>query len=127
MAIFEFDPNYKDGFKWRRMLCRDCGIETLHTTPFIGRPFQCVANHGGKTLCNGCGAFVGVVAKVIVDAEGRHGCYCELCASPNSPEKEEKLEERSRQVREVAQRPFDLDDPESFARAVGASSYGGRK
>jgi transcription elongation factor Elf1 len=103
--------------------CRECGIKTLHITPFFGFPFQCVAWHGGSARCDGCGAFVEFIAKVVVTPDWNYKRFCELCCEADSPEKQQRLEDRKRE----AERELDPHNPEDrvmiLARALGASSF----
>lgn len=117
------DPAFKSCGKMQLMTCRHCETKTLHTTPFFGYPFRCVANHGNASLCDGCEMYVDHFARVEVDSDGRHKKFCELCCEPDSPEKQQCLEERRRAVTEEATKPLDLKDPLSIARTLGASSF----
>ncbi len=122
-TIHEIDPKFKSWGKVRLMYCPICETDTVHSTPFFGCPFRCAANHGGMTECCSCHAFVAEVAKVVIDAEGGHYCFCALCCEPDSPEKQRKLKERREQMEADARKSTDLNDPMSIARALGASSF----
>ena len=49
-----------------------------------------------------------------------------MCCEPNTPEKKEKVLARQKQAEEDAKKPVDLNDPDSIARALGASSHAGK-
>lgn len=109
--------------KARIRYCKTCEQDTLQYTPFYGYPFICSAEHGSTTRCHSCDTYVSEVAKVVVDAEGNHKTFCELCAGPDTPEKHQKIEGRRRQAEEEAKQPVSFSDPVSIARAFGASSF----
>ncbi len=98
-------------------------MRTVHTTPFFGYPFRCVAMHDAidTVLCSSCKTYVESIVKVVVDKDMNYQCLCELCAGPDSPEKQALIEERSRQAAESRKKPLDLTNPESIMRALGAS------
>ena len=122
-VLHEISPQFKSLGKRQLMFCKVCETHTLHITPFFGYPFHCVAIHGGQVLCDGCHTFVNDVAKVVVDAHGNYDCFCALCCKPDSPEKERRLAQRRAQAADAEDKPLDLDDPASVARAFGASAY----
>jgi hypothetical protein len=121
-TVHVIDPGFSGGGKMVLMMCPQCEAETLHTTPFFGHPFRCVANHGGETLCDSCKTYVDQIAKIVVEKDGRHIEYCELCAEPDSPEKVQRVEERRKKAAEDLHKTLDADDPQSIARSLGASS-----
>ena len=123
-TIHEINPDidWGDG-KSQLLFCRHCETRTRHITPFFGYPFRCVVNHGGSTLCKGCGAYVTYIAKVVVKSKHEDQCFCELCSQPDSPEKEKALLERRELLEKEKSKPINLNDPVSIARALGASSF----
>lgn len=120
------DLEFKSRGKVQLMACCECEAETLHTTPFFAYPFRCVANHGGTSRCDGCKTYVNHTAKVVVDSQGKYEIFCDLCCEPDSPEKERQIAERKRNATIDALRPIDLNDPQSIARALGATSFTNR-
>lgn len=83
-VIHEVDPAFKAGGKMQMMPCATCAQVTLHTTPFFGFPFHCVANHGGKSHCAGCGFWTPEIAKVVVDGKGGRELFCSVCCGPEA-------------------------------------------
>jgi hypothetical protein len=100
-TIHEIPSDIKEGKgKSRLMFCRECDTRTVHTTPFFGFPFSCVARHDaiGKVLCSSCRAYVEFIVKVTVDREINYQCLCELCAGPDSPERQAQIEARKQKA-----------------------------
>ena len=124
MTIHEMSPNINSGGgKSQILFCQNCRIKTLHTTPFFGYPFTCIANHGGTTRCDGCHTFVAFVAKIVVTSPWNYLRYCTLCVQPDSPQKQLTNEERRRQHDLDGQKLVDLKSPIGIADALGASLF----
>ncbi len=126
-TIHEIDPAFKGRVKAQLQVCSVCDAQTLHTTPFLSHPFTCVANHGGSSLCCSCDTYTPQIGKVTVDNNGDFRLYCSLCCEPDSPEKQQRIEERRAKTAEEAKKPLNLSDPASFARLLGATSFSRRK
>ena len=122
-TVHIIDSAFKSRGKRQLMACSTCEAETLHTTPFFGYPFRCVADHDGTSRCDSCETYVDHVAKIVVDGDGRYESFCDLCCEADSPKKERRVAGRKRKAAEDAHKPIDLDDPQSIARALGASSF----
>lgn len=126
-TIHVINPNFKSIGKRQLMECNSCETTTLHTTPFLGFPFRCIANHEGTSLYYSCETYVEHVAKVMVGADGRHQKFCDLCVQPDSAERQQLIKERKKKAAEETNKPLDLNDAHSIARAFGASSFRDRR
>lgn len=122
-TVHIFQGEFKGLGKRQLLFCKICRIETVHTTPFFGYPFRCIANHGGSTLCDCCSTYTDFVAGIVITPDKTYNRYCKQCCEPDSPEKRSVIEVRRKQAFEDSKKSLDLGDSKSIARALGASSF----
>jgi len=104
------------------LFCSQCESQTLHTRAALILPFHCVVSHGGLTKCHGCQTYVKTIHRMVLTGQWDYELYCDLCCSPDSPQKQEQLQFRHQQNIIDDLKPIDPGEPISLARALGASS-----
>jgi hypothetical protein len=116
--------NLEGIYKLRLSFCIACNEITLCHYGSIGS--GCVMVHprqDKRVRCDSCYRYVRSVARVVVYDDFKYDRFCELCAGPDSREKEIQVNALRELAIERAKKPLNLSDPDSIATAFDASSF----